>query len=38
MLKKHSNKTGGGPRSDIVMNNVDDQIISLINPNTISGH
>lgn len=38
MLKKYANKTGGGPRNDIVINNVDDQIISLINLTTISGH
>lgn len=38
MLKKYVNKTGGGPSSSIIMKNVDDQIISLINPTTISGH
>lgn len=38
MLKKYANKTGGGSCSFVVMNTVDDQIISLINPATISGH
>lgn len=38
MLRKNANKTGGGPSSGIVMNSVEDQIISLINPTTISGH
>lgn len=38
LIKKYANKTGGGPSCPIMMNNVDDKIISVINPTTISGH
>lgn len=38
LVRKYVNKTGGGPSCPTIMNNVDDQIISLINPTTISGH
>lgn len=37
-IKKYTNATGGGPSCSTQLNEVDEQILSLINPTKISGH
>ncbi|KAL5246391.1 hypothetical protein ACI65C_013799 [Semiaphis heraclei] len=38
LIKKYANKTGGGPSCSSNLNEIDEQILALINPTTITGH